>query len=113
MGLDVNDVAVLPEGLRLTVRRSKGDQEGEGQVIGIGRTDSATCPVAATAAWLTAAGIIAGAVFCSINRHGRVGARLSTDAVSEIVQRRAAQAGLDPALFSGHSLRAGFATSAA
>jgi integrase len=113
VGLDVGDVVVLPEGLRLTIRRSKGDQEGEGQVLGVGRTDGATCPAAAVTAWLAAAGIAEGAVFRSVDRHGRLGARLSTDAVSEIVQRRAALAGLDPTIFSGHSLRAGFATAAA
>jgi site-specific recombinase XerD len=113
VGFDLGDVAVLPEGLRLTIRRSKGDQEGEGQVIGVGRTDGATCPATAVTAWLVAAGITEGAVFLSVDRRRRVGARLSTVAVSGTIQRRAALAGLDPARFSGHSLRAGLATSGA
>jgi len=113
VALDVIDVAVVPEGLRVTIRRSKSDQDGEGAVLAIGRTGRATCPAAAYAAWLAASGISQGAVFRGISRHGRIGARLSTDAVSAIVQARAAAAGLDPAPFSGHSMRAGFATSAA
>lgn len=113
VGLAVDDVVVVPEGLRVTIRRSKGDQEGEGAVIAVGRTGSATCPAAAYTAWLEASGVAEGAVFRGVTRHGYLGARLSTDAVAEIVQRRAAAAGLDPAPFSGHSMRAGFATSAA
>ncbi|WP_165937768.1 site-specific integrase [Methylobacterium segetis] len=113
VGLEHADVAIVPEGLRVTIRRSKGDQEGEGAVIAVGRTGSETCPAAAYAGWIAAAGISDGAVFRGVTRHGHLGPRLSTDAVAEIVQRRAAAAGLDPASFSGHSMRAGFATSAA
>lgn len=113
VGLAVDDVVVVPEGLRVTIRRSKGDQDGEGAVIAVGRTGSETCPAAAYTAWLAAAGIREGAVFRGVTRHGYLGARLSTDAVSEVVQRRAAAVGLDPAPFSGHSMRAGFATAAA
>ncbi len=113
VGLDHADVAVVPEGLRVMIRRAKGDQEGAGAVIAVGRTGTETCPAAAYAAWIAAAGITEGAVFRGISRHGHLGARLSTDAVSAIVQRRAAAAGLDPTPFSGHSMRAGFATSAA
>jgi integrase len=39
--------------------------------------------------------------------------RLSASAMAVIVKQRAAEVGLDPAIYSGHSLRAGFATSAA
>jgi integrase len=113
VGLNHADVDIVPEGLRVTIRRSMGDQESEGQTLAVGRTGSAICPAAAYAAWLAASGITEGAVFRGITRHGRIGARLSTDAVSEIVQRRAAVAGLDAQTFSGHSMRAGFATSAA
>ena len=40
-------------------------------------------------------------------------ARLSDHAVARIVQARALAAGLDPARYAGHSLRAGFVTAAA
>ncbi|MFD4356287.1 site-specific integrase [Nocardia sp. NPDC058518] len=53
-------------------------------------------------------------LFPTINRHGSISATaLSGRAVAELVKRYAARAGLDPDLFSGHSLRAGFATQAA
>lgn len=111
--LDVADIAVVPEGLRVTIRRSKTDAEGRGAVLAVGRTGTATCPAAAYAAWLAAAGIAAGAAFRAVDRHGRLGGRLSGNAVALIVQRRAGAAGLDAAAYAGHSLRAGFATSAA
>ncbi|WP_278262264.1 site-specific integrase [Nocardia sp. AG03] len=54
------------------------------------------------------------ALLPSINRHGAIApTALSGRAVAELVKRYAARAGLDPDLFSGHSLRAGFATQAA
>jgi site-specific recombinase XerD len=113
VGLNIDDLTVCDEGVRVRIVRSKGDQDGEGQVIGIGRTGTPTCPVAALEAWLAAAGIDAGRVLRSIDRHGRVGASLSDRAVALILKQRTGRAGLDPATFSGHSLRAGFATSAA
>ncbi|MEU4803867.1 site-specific integrase [Actinosynnema sp. NPDC023587] len=55
-----------------------------------------------------------GPLFPSVSRHGRLGTRSMSDkAVSDLVKRYASKAGLDPALFGGHSLRAGFATQAA
>jgi integrase len=55
-----------------------------------------------------------GPLFPSVSKHGRLGGRSMSDrAVSDVVKRYAARAGLDPALFGGHSLRAGFATQAA
>ncbi|HSH80768.1 MAG TPA: tyrosine-type recombinase/integrase, partial [Herpetosiphonaceae bacterium] len=65
-------------------------------------------------AWLKAAGIEEGPLFRPITRHGRIApARLSDKAVALVVKRTAQAAGLDPAMFAGHSLRAGLATSAA
>lgn len=59
-------------------------------------------------------GVVRGPLFPSVSRHGRLGTRSMSDrAVSDVVKRYAARAGLDPALFGGHSLRAGFATQAA
>ncbi|WP_238199807.1 tyrosine-type recombinase/integrase [Methylobacterium tardum] len=113
VALDVADIAVLPEGLRISIRRSKTDAEGRGAVLAVGRTGTATCPVAAYAAWLAASGIAEGAAFRAVDRHGRLGGRLSGNAVALIVQRRAGAAGLDAAAYAGHSMRAGFATSAA
>ena len=53
-------------------------------------------------------------LFPSINRHGGIGTSAITGrAVGDLVKRYAERAGLDPAAFGGHSLRAGFATQAA
>jgi len=113
VALRVEDLEEVPEGIRVIIRRSKGDQAGEGQVVGVARTKTATCPVAALKAWKAAAEITEGALFRNMNRHGQVGSSLSDKAVALIVKSRARAAGLDPGRFSGHSLRAGLATSAA
>ena len=73
-----------------------------------------TCPVKALQAWLELAGIDEGPIFRGVDRHGRIMAgRLTDRSVALVVQRTAASAGLNPAQFAGHSLRAGLATSAA
>lgn len=111
VALSVEDIADLPEGLRLTIRRSKTDQEAAGEPVGIPRSSVLTCQ--ALTDWLAAASLSSGRVFRSINRHGQVANALSDRAVALIVKRRATAAGLDAAIFSGHSLRAGMITSAA
>lgn len=115
VALDVKDLVFSPEGVTITVRRSKTDQERVGmqKAIHNGRT-LATCPVTALHTWLDRAGISEGPIFRPINRHGHLGAtRLSDKAVALIVKRTAAAAGLDPTQYAGHSLRAGLVTQAA
>ncbi len=114
-GLDIADVTTTRDGLVVDLRRSKTDQEGEGRRIGIPYgSRPGTCPVRAVQDWLAAAKIASGPLFRGVNRHGQVGkTRLSDRAVALIVKRAAAAAGLDPARYAGHSLRAGLATSAA
>ena len=113
VALDVADIEEVPEGLRVTIRRGKTDQEGRGAVIAIVRGEIA-CPVTALRAWLDAAEITDGPLFRPIRRGGHVQpTRLTDRSVANIVKSHAERTGLDPALFSGHSLRAGFLTSAA
>jgi site-specific recombinase XerD len=115
VGLDVGDVRGTGDGLVVTIRRSKTDQEGQGREIGVpyGSTP-ATCPVRAVRAWLAVRAVEGPALFCRIDRHGAQHAgRLSDRAVALVVKRCAERAGLDPANYAGHSLRAGLATSAA
>ena len=116
VGLDVADLARVPEGFIVTVRRSKTDQGGLGHEVGIAR-GNATCPVREVEAWLDASGIKDGPLFRPIDRHGNMrAARLSGYAVALIVHRAAAAAHLTPAAgeaFGAHSLRAGHATAAA
>jgi integrase len=114
VGLDVADLELRSEGLVVTLRRSKTDQEGAGQTVGIpfGRNPE-TCPVLAVRAWLELVGTV-GPLFVSVDRFGRVApTRLSDRDVARIVKRAAEAAGLDPSRFAGHSLRSGLATSAA
>jgi site-specific recombinase XerD len=115
VALDVDDLVEVPEGLEVLVRRSQTDQRGEGAVLAIPYGQhAATCPVRAWQAWLAAAGIGEGPAFRAVDRHGNVGTgRLSDRTVARVVKRAAECAGLDPAEFSGHSLRSGLAVAAA
>ena len=64
--------------------------------------------------WMEQAGVTAGPLFRSINRHGQVKARgLSGIDVARVVKKLAERVGLDPVMFAGHSLRAGHATAVA
>jgi integrase len=115
VALDIPDLAFGTDGVALTIRRDKTDQEGRGRVVPVPFSSSAeVCPVRSLRAWLDAAGITEGPVFRSVDRHGKVSpARLSDRAVALIIKRAVASIGGDAAAFAGHSLRAGFATSAA
>jgi len=115
VALDADDVAVTREGLVLTIRRSKTDQEGEGRKIGIPYASHLeTCPVRSLQEWLEKSGITEGPLFRPIDRFGKMASiRLSAAAVGQIVKRYAASVGLDASEFAGHSLRSGLATSAA
>jgi integrase len=69
--------------------------------------------VKALFSWLEASGTTFGAVFRSVDWHGNIGESMSARAVADVVKVHARRAGFDPAEFGGHSLRAGFVTSAA
>jgi site-specific recombinase XerD len=112
VALDIEDIEETELGVKVTIRQSKTDQEGQGQNIAIVK-GSVACPVAAVRAWLKAAGIETGAIFRSVKKGGKVAGRLSPQSVADIVKAYAERVGLDPALFAGHSMRAGFLTSAA
>lgn len=114
VGIDVDDLEFTKEGLVVTVRRSKTDQEAAGRQVGIPYGTSKLCPVAALQGWLNASGVEDGPVFRRVNRHGHIGAtRLEPSSVAAIVKEAAVGAGMEPSVYSGHSLRAGLATSAA
>jgi integrase len=115
VNLDIADITPCDEGIALTIRRSKTDQEGAGRRVAIPRgRELDTCPVSALHVWLAALAAIEGPLFRSVDRHGNVAlGRLSAQAVNLIIKRAVRSIGLDGAAFSGHSLRAGFATTAA
>lgn len=113
-GLDVQHVTFAPEGVVIFLPRRKTDQEGQGSEIAVlGKPASTQCPVAALRAWVDAAAISNGPLFRPISRGGRVlDRRLCDRDVARMVKAAVARAGYDPEVFGGHSLRAGFATSA-
>ena len=112
VALELTDLAFEPDGLRVQIRHSKTDQEGQGHEIAVPR-GMKLHPVRAVQAWIAAANITDGPVFRAINRHGHVSGVLTAQSVALIVKHYAEAAGLDPRVFAGHSLRAGFLTSAA
>lgn len=115
VAIDAADLQFTPEGVVLTLRRRKTDQEGQGTEIGLPVKDDTTiCPVAALKDWLDASGIAEGAVFRSISKGDRLLApRLGDRDVARIVKAATGAAGYDAAAFGGHSLRSGFITTAA
>jgi integrase len=106
VGLDVEHATWTGDGLKLLIERSKTDAQGEGAEIAIprGQADD-TCPVTALKTWLELAEITAGPLFRKVEH-----ARLTADAVRQILLKRGAKAGLRGTLaepFSPHGLRAG------
>jgi integrase len=102
--LEVADLTEVADGLRILIRRSKGDQEGQGQEVAIPRGYRLR-PVEAVQAWLAAAEISTGPA-------GRWGAAdgvsddaLADDSAARIVKRYSRRVGLAPAAYAGHSLR--------
>lgn len=115
VSLNVEDTEFVREGLVITLRRSKTDQEGEGRKVGIPYGSFIeTCPVRALQAWLNTAGIESGPLFRPVTKaHDVRDARLSDKTVARVVKKYVRLIGLDQRHFAGHSLRAGLATSAA
>jgi site-specific recombinase XerD len=113
VALQIADLVEMPDGFRVLIRHSKTDQEGAGQEIAIPRGYHLR-PVEAVQTWLEAAAITEGPVFRAVLKGGRLQtAALTPHSVAAIVKSYAERAGLDPAAYAGHSLRAGFITSAA
>lgn len=115
VALHVDGLERRDEGLVVRLRSSKTDPEAAGRQVAIPYgSDRYTCPVTAVDAWLDLAAIISGPLFRSVDRHGNVSDHgLSGQSVSLILRRAAERAGLSSSGLSGHSLRAGFATTAA
>ena len=113
--LDIESLTFVPEGILLHLRRSKTDQDGRGRQLAIpmGKYPE-TCPVRAVRSWLSESRISSGALFTRLDPARQTEQqRLSAHSVGQVVKLAAAQAGLDPDAVGGHSLRRGFATSAA
>lgn len=115
VALQVDDIVFTEDGLEVTIRRLKVDQEGRGRKLGIPLgASAAACPVRAVRRWLDVAKIASGPVLRGVNKAGRVSRRgLTGRSVAVIVKRAVVTLGLDPARYAGHSLRSGLVTSAA
>ena len=114
VAIQVEDMQFVDEGLVIRLRRGKTDQAGTGRDVAIPFMRGKFCPVKSVIEWLAQSAITGGALFRSVDRYGNVTERgLSAQSVALIVKQRATAIGLDPRQFSGHSLRAGFVTSAA
>jgi integrase len=111
--LRVEHVAWHARGVALLVVRSKTDQQGEGIEVPVHAAPGPLCPVDALRAWLDAARITSGPAFRSVSRWGRIGDGLTGKHIAEIVKRAARRIGHDVRDIGAHSLRAGFATTAA
>ena len=115
VSLDHEDLEFVPEGLKITIKRSKTDQFGEGMTKGLPYFDNEVyCPVTNLKKWLELSKIKDGPIFrrfakgLSITKN-----RLTDQTVVLLIKNYLSLAGIDNSNFSGHSLRAGFATVAA
>lgn len=112
--LEYADIEFVAEGVSITIRKSKTDQEGIGRKLGVPHARGVVCPVKALKAWLAISEITEGKIFRPCNRHRMTSNEgLSPQSVALIVKHRAKAVGLDADVYSGHSLRAGLVTSAA
>ena len=115
VSLNFDDLEFMPEGLKITLRRSKTDQYGEGSLKGLPYFDNPEyCPVLSVKKWLDFSKINSGPVFRRFNKGSKLSEKRLTDqTVALLIKRYLELAGIDSKNFSGHSLRSGFATSAA
>ena len=109
--LTLADIEAKPTGPLLTVRRSKTDPERHGQIVGVAHGQHAiTDPVAALASWTAVRGTAPGALFTSMRPGCPSLEPISGAAAARVVKLRAEAAGLATERITGHSLRAGRAT---
>ena len=115
VSLDLEDVEFVFEGVKITLKRSKTDQFGEGMTKGIPHFgDSLYCPVMNLRRWLNVSKIKKGPIFLKFSKGPKLTkSRLTDQTVALIIKGYLMKAGIDSKNYSGHSLRSGFATSAA
>ena len=116
-GLTVADLEMVDDmnhpKMFLHIRKSKTDQAGRGQKIAVPEGANLR-PIARLKNWLKISGILHGPVFQTMWRGGGLrGSPLHHTDIPRLVKHYAGLIGLDPSEVAGHSLRAGFVTSAA
>ena len=115
VSLDYDDLDFVPEGLKITLKRSKTDQFGEGSLKGLPYFESSKyCPVLSLKKWIEVSNINSGPLFRRFSKGSKLtGNRLTDQTVALIIKKYLNLAGIESKNYSGHSLRSGFATSAA
>jgi len=115
VSLDYDDLDFVKEGLKISLKRSKTDQFGEGSVKGLPYFENSQyCPVVSLHKWIEISKINSGALFRRFTKGSKLSEkRLSDQTVALLIKEYLNLAGIDSTNFSGHSLRSGFATSAA
>ena len=115
VSLDYEDLDFVPEGLKIHIKRSKTDQFGEGAIKALPYFDNSQyCPVVSLKKWITITNINSGSLFRRFSKGSRLTeSRLTDQTVALLIKEYLQLAGVDSRNYSGHSLRSGFATSAA
>ena len=115
VGLDLEDLEFVYEGVKITLRRSKTDQFGEGSIKAIPYfKDNIYCPVTTLKRWVNISKITSGALFRRFSKGSKLTShRLTDQTVALLIKEYLIKSGVDSRNYSGHSLRSGFATSAA
>ena len=115
VSLDYEDLDFVEKGLKINLRRSKTDQFGEGSVKGLPFFNSSQyCPVVSIQKWIKISKINSGALFRRFTKGSKLTeSRLTDQTVALLIKDYLKLAGIESRNYSGHSLRSGFATSAA
>ena len=115
VSLNYDDLEFVTEGLKINLKRSKTDQFGEGSVKGLPYFDNTQyCPVLSLKNWIEISNINSGPLFRRFSRGSKLSEnRLTDQTVALLIKKYLKLAGIDNKNYSGHSLRSGFATSAA
>ena len=115
VSLDCDDLDFVPEGLKINIKRSKTDQFGEGFTKALPYFDNSQyCPVVSLKNWLEISRITTGPLFRRFAKGSKLSEnRLTDQTVALLIKQYLNLAGIESKNYSGHSLRSGFATSAA
>ena len=115
ISLNIEDLDFVYEGVKINLKKSKTDQFGEGFTKGIPYFENYLyCPVKNLNHWLNKSKIKKGPIFLRFSKGSKLtNIRLTDQSVALIIKEYLIKAGIDSKNYSGHSLRSGFATSAA
>ena len=115
ISIDYEDLDFVEEGVKITLRKSKTDQFGEGMIKGLPYfSNEKYCPVTSLKNWLTLSKTKTGPIFRRFAKGSILTShRLTDQSVVLIIKDCLKLAGIENQNYSGHSLRSGFATVAA